>query len=224
MPATQEIEILERYKIRQVVEQAPTLVARAEAFLVDSADHLHEAADFLRTVKSARKKLADELKEPVSQAYRAHQSIVALRKRHDSPLASAETIVKRKVVDYQNEQNRLRRAEEQRRQDELRKREEEKRLEAAQELENAGHSADADVVLAEPIVVPPVVMPTAPKPEGVSERTIWKYRVYAEELMPRDFLIPDDRKLGDLARATRGGALIPGVEFYAETVVAVKGY
>lgn len=224
MPVTQEIEILERYQIREVVEQAPTLVARAEAFLVDSAEHLQEAADFLRTVKSARKKLADELKEPVSQAYRAHQSIVALRKRHDSPLASAETIVKRKVADYQNEQERLRRAEEHRRQDELRKREEEKRLEAAQELEDAGHSADADTLLEQPIVTPPVVIPAPAKPEGVSERQIWKHRVVNESLIPRGFLMVNDRALAEIARTGREGACVAGVEFYPETVVAVKAY
>lgn len=224
MPVTQEIGILERYQIKEVVEQAPSLVARAEAFVVDSAERLQEAADFLRTVKSARKKLVNELKEPVSQARRAHLSIVALRQRHDSPLVLAERIVKCKVADYQNEQESLRREEEQRLQAELRKREEEKRLEAAQKLEDAGHKADADAVLEQPIVVPPVVVPAAPKPEGVSGRQIWKHRVVNEALIPHAFLMINDRALAEIARTGRENASVPGVEFYPETVVAVKGY
>ena len=56
---------------------------------------------------------------------------------------------------------------------------------------------------------------TVPKVEGVSTRTVWKYRFANEFMIPRNYLMPDEKKIGAHARSMRESASIPGVEFDA---------
>jgi len=60
------------------------------------------------------------------------------------------------------------------------------------------------------------------KTKGISTRTNWKFRIVAENLIPREYLVPDEKKLGEIARTEKGGVSIAGVEFYSEEVLAVR--
>jgi hypothetical protein len=74
-----------------------------------------------------------------------------------------------------------------------------------------------------PLMVEPVILPeTTPKVEGISGRQVWKFRIINPALIPREYLIPDERKIGQIVRAMKGETRIPGVEAYAEESVAVR--
>ncbi len=60
------------------------------------------------------------------------------------------------------------------------------------------------------------------KVDGISFKNLWQARVVNVERIPREYLIPDIHKLNRIATATGGGAKIPGVEFYEETIVASR--
>lgn len=73
------------------------------------------------------------------------------------------------------------------------------------------------------VPVPVFAPPEMPKVGGVSDRVAWKHRVVNASLVPPEFTMPDDKKLGQYARAMKERAKVAGVEFYPEPVTAVKG-
>jgi hypothetical protein len=81
---------------------------------------------------------------------------------------------------------------------------------------------------------PAITIRTAlPQTAGVSTRENWKWRpvggdtpqarARALALLPRDFLEISEVKLNAYARAHKGGAKLPGIEFYDAGSVTVRG-
>ena len=73
-------------------------------------------------------------------------------------------------------------------------------------------------------VIAPVIQvaPVAAKQAGESTKKIWKYRITDETLIPREYLMPNDKALAGMASGTKGAIKIPGIEFYFENVMAIK--
>src|SRR3990167_1161855 len=70
-----------------------------------------------------------------------------------------------------------------------------------------------------PVAAPPVV----PKTPGVSDSVRWKHRVVTPDLVPREWLIPDEKGLADYAKGRKDQAKVPGVEFFPVPVSTVRG-
>ncbi len=62
----------------------------------------------------------------------------------------------------------------------------------------------------------------APKVSGVSLRENWSFRIVDENLIPREYLKPDEKLLGEVARSMKGKIKVPGVEFFSETGISSK--
>lgn len=55
--------------------------------------------------------------------------------------------------------------------------------------------------------------------KGISKREDWDFEVLDEAAIPREFLAVDEVKLRKYAKAMKASANVPGVRFYAKTVV-----
>lgn len=77
---------------------------------------------------------------------------------------------------------------------------------------------EAAMIAAEPVYIPPVVIPkTVPKMSGGPVyRTIIKFRIINTSLIPRQYMKPDEVKIGQVVRALKREASIPGIEVYEE--------
>lgn len=120
----------------------------------------------------------------------------------------------------------------------VRKAEEDRLMEAAAAAEKAGDAKRAEelaaaavditedakqeaaVIAAEPVYVPPVVIPkTVPKVSGGPVyRTIIKFRIINESAIPRQYMMPNEVKIGQVVRALKKETNIPGIEIYEERV------
>ena len=69
-------------------------------------------------------------------------------------------------------------------------------------------------------VVAPVLQREAPKVSGVNTRKVAKYRVTNPALVPREYLMIDDKKLGGVVRSLKLDARIAGVEVWLEDQIA----
>lgn len=112
-------------------EVAP-VVARAVVLVVASPEQYQDAAGFLKAVKSAQKRVDDWFADPVKRAHEAWKALTTRKAETLAPLAEAEAAVKRKMVVYSQEQERIRAAEQARLQAEAdeRVRKERERIEA----------------------------------------------------------------------------------------------
>lgn len=237
----------------EIVQQTEDVVSRANAVIVTSSETRADACEYTRGVKTVRKRIAEHFKPSIAAAYAAHKAAKKAMDDLDKPLADAEKILKGKLGFYDTVEERKRTDEEERLRAIARKQEEERRITEAERLEAEAeakraeaeraldegkhltaelkqHEAKemtqaADATLAAPIPEPTVYVPTTVlRTLGVQTKQLWKHRVTNVALVPREYMIPDDKALAAIARAQRARAEIPGVCFYPEPNVAVSGY
>ncbi|MBL7686227.1 MAG: hypothetical protein JNK65_09385, partial [Deltaproteobacteria bacterium] len=96
--------------------------------------------------------------------------------------------------------------------------EEDERLAQAIQAESDGLiSEEVDSILETPTFCAPRILPSeTPKVSGIASKTTWKFRIVNKKLIPREYLIPDEKAIGGIARSLGERANIPGVEFYPE--------
>ncbi len=100
------------------------------------------------------------------------------------------------------------------------KSEEAARVEEVAKLEEAARLEAAEAVLENIPVVQPIVESVAPKVEGTSVRTTWKYDIVNQWIIPREFLCVDEKAIGAMVRAKKEQASIRGVRVYSVTNVS----
>lgn len=81
---------------------------------------------------------------------------------------------------------------------------------AQQEAYEQAQNAIREAAMAQTVVVAPKTTAA-----GTSFRKTWKFRVVDINAVPREFMIPDEQRLGQIAREQKEAAAIPGIEFYA---------
>lgn len=187
------------------------------------APHLDAAMETKRKAEAARKALADDCD------------------RMQAPLVVAENTVKRALLAWEQEQERLRREEEARLQKAAQDEAERATLAAAAALElEAVKTGDAEMLKeAESYITDPIEAPVVevkrfvPKVQGVSYRDNWKAHsevdvktlaaAVASGAAPVTFLVPNMTAINQWARATQGSQKIPGVRVVNDRQIAARG-
>jgi hypothetical protein len=209
-----------------------------------------KAAEFLSEIKGKYKELEVERKKITVPLDNAKKAVQALFNRPKEVLESIEGIIKNKMIEYAEGQER-KRQEEQARLDRIaeqeRKKKEEQerawrekeeaarreaaRLEAegkAEEARKAQEAADKAAAKAEERsqaaddVFAPIAAPKVEKVAGVSYRENWTAEVVDFSLLPDVYKLPDMVKLNKQAKATKNSVPIPGVVFKMEKILASK--
>jgi hypothetical protein len=81
----------------------------------------------------------------------------------------------------------------------------------------------AAAVVEEAISAPaPVVVLPSFVPKDLPKRTLYKWRVVNEALVPREFLTLNEKRLTGYATSMKGAARVPGVQFYTEEIDIVR--
>jgi hypothetical protein len=131
------------------------------------------------------------------------------------------SILKPAMGKYQREQEQIR----QKAQDELRlqmqQQEEDVRLAQAVVQEQMGNKDVAQAIIEEPVYVAPVILPKPEKTDGVSYVKVFKFEIVSEDLIPRVYLMVDEKKIGAVVRSMKYAINIPGIRIYEETSVRV---
>jgi hypothetical protein len=227
---------------REEIEQtASSIIADAQAIVVKTAPEYRAAGEILKRIKAAQKKLADRkdaLVRPINQGLKA---IRELFRDPEISLELAEGLVKRQMLAFDDEQERLRR-EAQRKLDEKARAEQERKNAQAQKAAADAEAARAsgDVGKAERLqershaladqaaaVVAPVVQRDSPRVPGVVPRETWSavvtdlpalVKAIAEEKVPITAVLANMPFLNNQARALKRELRYPGV-----TAVVDKG-
>jgi hypothetical protein len=228
--ATTEVEV-----IRQ---EALTIPERAKLIVIKDQVTMSKANELFLVIKGLRKDLNAKMDPIIASAFSTHKKAVALKKETEAPLLAGETWLNGQMTAYHQEQERIRRAEEDRlRQEaiaaEMKRREEEeaKKLKEAEALEAAGAHDEAEQLVSEAIQVKeePVIVEVAPPPtpkvemNGATVVTNWKFEVTNEGAIPRAYLEPNLSMIGAAVRNSKGKVVIPGVRIYSETKTKATG-
>jgi len=212
-----------------VEEKALTIVDQAKAVKVTDAETYTAAGSLWKAIGEMIKEVKDTF-DPICEAqHLAHKKAVEKRAKYLDPLTAAQKSVKQLMSSYDLEQEKIRQAEQRRLEEIARKQAEEQALldaiAAEEEAKRNGATKEeaaqeSAAIMEEPIFVAPVVIPKAvPKMQGGPVyRTVTKFRIVNEAIIPRQYLVPDMVKIGGVVRALKNQANIPGIEVYEERV------
>jgi len=180
------------------------------------------SANDLKLVKAKYKEIDDIRKRITKPLDDSKAQIVAFFKVPLDKLMSIEAKIKSAMLSWQQEQERKRREEESRLA-EIQRKEAEKLTKRAEKAEAKGNVDKAEELrqqAEEKELFTPIVESKVEKIVGIQTKTIWKYRITDSNKIPREYLIPDEKILGEAARKYKGILKIDGVEFYSEEVIA----
>lgn len=209
--------------VSELTEETQSLVALAATPVTTPAEYA-DAADDVKRIKGALKRvtairglMAAAARQAIIKLFGASEDDV---QRAEKDLKNAETARKRAMIAFDQEQKRQQR-EAQLAAEAAAGKERERLLARSAKAEASGNMAKAAVLEHQALtVVAPVLMRETPRISGQSIREIWKYRIRDASLLPREYTMPDDKKIGGVVRAMRGDTSIPGVEVYSESSLA----
>ena len=231
-----DTRVLEAQEIT-LAGQAKELVLIADSAKADTPENVAVLVEHIRRITAVVNGLETERKERDAPFKSALSRFKAAYDKLIDPLEIAKKKLGRMLTAYQNEQDRLAKAEAAR----LKKAEEDAALiEAARiqaiadQARAAGNTGTADAMeaAAEQVVQQAADAPGfAPAPvasvKGVMGATgfmksVWKFRIVDAKLIPRSYLIPDEKLIGFMVRSKKGATDIPGVEVYEERSSQVR--
>ena len=96
------------------------------------------------------------------------------------------------------------------------------RQQAAERAAAAEAEAQAKAAAAAAMPVAPVVHVEAPAAAGTSTRRTYTYEITDAALLPREYLMPDETRIGKVVRALGESANIPGVRVIVRETMAVR--
>lgn len=211
----------------------------AKTFIIDSPAMLEEAGNELRNIVGAKKKLNDQRLSITRPIDEAKTKVMDLFRKPIELLEEAEALLKRSISNFQQEQERIRR-EEQRKADEAAAAERKRIAEEAAALERQGQEAlqsgtpeaieRAQEVIAQAedlrtrqqMTVAPIVDSAPTKVSGISSRQNWKFEITDASLIPREYLMPDEKKISGVVKAMKDATNISGIRAYPESVVSAR--
>ena len=216
MENTLAVEVAQA-ELDQWKEAATVLLGQADCFQVVDVASEERAAGFVRQVDGQIKLVRTAFAKPKKLADEAHKSICALEKNCLGQGEQAKRIVKGKIGVWQTEQERIRRDEQARLQREAQKQSDDAAMQRAEALEADGRTGEAQAAIDHPVQAPIMPAPPAPpKLEGAQTRLYWRHRVTDVGLVPRQWMVVDEKALAVYARSAKAAAKVAGVEFYSE--------
>jgi hypothetical protein len=198
-------------EVQSFYDQALKLAEYAEARDIAIIEDLKPATDDLSIIAKVKKAFEEKRKEYVKPLQEHVQEINDAFKKLMEPILAADTITRQKILAFQQEQDRIRRE-----QEEINR----KRQEAAEaEMRLKGELTES-VNLVE-------VLPEAPKRVetdmgAIGQRDNWKWEVVDFALVPDDYKMISSGVLTPVVKASKGKIIIPGIRIFNEPIIAVN--
>lgn len=205
---------------KELQAKAVVQLEAAELIEIQSNEEYEKAGEFLKQVKAVKKEITATFAPIIKKAHEAHKEAKAQEKKHLEPLDKAETIIKPRIAAWIQECERKRIEKQRQLEEEARKRQEEEALKAAAEAET---QEEAEEIVQEAIEEKPVVI--APKQhtkiEGIHTVKVKKFRIEDVSKINPKFMIPDEKKIGQLVRSLGKDAesIVGGIKVYFEEQV-----
>lgn len=209
-------------RVKPVAKEVTDLTSKTEDFSIVDAESYEHGAEFLRLIKTMQNDVETKRKKITVPLDQAKKEVMDLFRPLVDSLTDAEKKLKRRMVTWKDEQDRI--AREAQRKAEERARKERERLEReANRAESDGRHGRAETLRERAeFTVPDVPLPTAPKVAGVSDRKVMQFEIIDPKKIPREFLMPDEKRIRRYVNAMRTDAEISGVRIWEESSLAAR--
>lgn len=216
-------------KIIEITPEAQQLATKAETMLKDYATFVVpnnetyvNASSVLKFIKTTATELDALRKSMTKPLDESKKRIMDFFRKPLNNLVMVENNIKKAMLTFQKEQERKRKEEEDRLLEQQRKDKEklEKRADKAEEKGNTEKAETLREEAEQKESVVPTVAPMVEKVSGISTKKIWKFKIVDAKLIPREYLMPNEKMIGEVGRATKGTLKIAGIEFYSDETIA----
>ena len=219
----------------EAARSANALLSLAQNCKIETHDDAEIVAGDIGTIKSKIKALDDKRKSITKPLDEAKAAIMDLFRSPVDLLTQAEAHYKRAYADWQTRE-RLRleaeAAEQRRITDELARQAQaeadrlQEQLQSASladdEIESIAAQAEASRIEAETIRH---LAPTASAPQkvaGLSARENWDFEIVDANLIPREYLMPDEKKIRQIVKAMKSQTNIPGIRAFSDSIISAR--
>lgn len=214
-------DLLTRSDVRELTQETSTILTEAQSFKIATNVSYQLAAEELKRIKGAAKRL-ETLRKSITQPMdTAKSAVLDFFRQPAEQLEQAETQIKSAMGAYKAELDRQ--EDERRKEAEKAAEEERERLAAAAAVAaQEGRRDDAEEIAAQvaTVVTAPVLARQAPKIAGINFRSVPKFEITDASLLPRMYLIPDEIKIRKAVTALGLDANIPGVRVWMADQIA----
>lgn len=221
----QMAEVLQVIAVERVkVEEILTI---AESLEVTTAAEYNQAAEVLKKIKAQAKRIKDAEEAIIKPVKEGVAFIDGFFKQLLNSLEiQGEKPLKSRIITFTDAEDARRREEQNRLRREAAERQaviDEENRKAAEAARAAGDPTKAaEIEMAKPTVVVPIVPEDTSEVSGISTRTDWKYEIVDPNLVPDEWWIIDEKALGAHARSMKEKANVPGVRFYPVKGIAAR--
>jgi len=203
-----------------------------ESAVIDLAT-LEQAVRDRQTLGQAIARVAQFFAPFKAMAHQLHKALCDREREILAPLEQLDQLKRTAIAAYKRDQDRIRQEQERTLAEQRRRDEQDRAAAEAAQLEIAGEHEMAAAVVADAIAAPApvVVLPDATKAvEGLkfTRRWLWRFAggpadlkqtpptVLARtmQLIPREYLCVDEKKVGAIVRSSKGTIRIPGIDVY----------
>lgn len=213
-----------------MADEAKQLLVDAQQFKVTSDAEYEIAGLDLKRIKDKMRALDDMRKNITRPIDAAKKAVMDFFRGPEDFLKNAESAYKRSMLNYQQEQERIRKAEEVRIR-ELQRQEQERLAREAEEAEKAGDNETAEAIIQQAAEMPAAIVPRRdpPKVAGVKTQVRWSatvkdkmalIRAVAEGKVPDIALEVNTKFLNQQAVSLKSALNIPGVVAESKETIA----
>ncbi len=226
-------EVIVPVEVQTKIKETTESLSIYDNYIIESLEKYRTSAEDLKSIKAKAKELDETRKSLTAPMDESKKKIIALFKQPLDFLKQAEESVKKAMVNWNTIQEEIRQAEEARLAQLQRQEADKLRQQAAKEVakiellktEKAKEAArvKAEKLQAEAvatIAIAPVVESKAEEISGISTRKVWQFRILNADDIPREYMMPDEKYIGQIVRASKGKKEIPGIKIYSEDTIA----
>jgi hypothetical protein len=196
-----------------------SIASQAQALKVVDHETYERMAEFVLTLRKMVKYFEDLYRPRIRQADEVTEGLRKDMRKLQEPARTAQIYGDRQLAAYDALQARIAEQKRLKEQAEKDEREKQQKQELSDLLRKLGEVESADEVLTAPSEEPPVFIPKdTPRVAGLTYREDWKFEIAEPDALPREYLMPDEVKIGRVVRALRNTTNIPGVRVYSVRV------
>lgn len=203
-----------------VIEKDPeilSVVDKARALTINTPEQASYVDEFCVWLKDLEKRTTAKYADSKKKAHDAWKAVVAMESEDLDKVIEARKIAKSSLIAWDDKQKAIAEQNAAIARAKAKKDAEDAALLRAEIAEEYGDKAGAEAIINAPVVVEPVKV-AAPAKTATMFQTRWKFKIVDASKIPREYLVPDETKIGGVIRATKGAVTIPGVEAFSERV------
>lgn len=204
---------------QEIEHNTESVMHFSKSITIADSESYSQAAEALKSLKGAMKRIKDWIKPMKDHTHRAWKSVC--EKEHDlmDPLEAEESRLKDGMAGYIRESEMLQAEKQARLQDQA-------KLQAAINAEEQGCTQTADKIMSGEAMTPVIYADLViPQVDGISVKRQWEFSIADKSKIPLEFLIPDEKQIKKIVQASGKHAenIIPGISVRESIEIAAKG-